>query len=140
MSSIQENEQNLIFSYPNFDDPRFDPYAFSDRDQASFEKTLNVLGYIPFISSASGFVRMASAVITLIESAVKIPLCAIADLFQKTPRGYSYRMKVHASYIAHSVANLFRGFLEFCVILGNVLTFSYDRLIGRIRYPIENKI
>jgi hypothetical protein len=127
-------------NYPNFDDPRFDPYALSDRDQANFEKTLNVLGYIPFISSASGVVRMASAVITLITSAVKIPLCAIADLFQKTPKGYSYRIHVHVCYIAHSCANLFRGFVEFWVVLGNVLTFSYDRLIGRIGYPIENKI
>jgi hypothetical protein len=137
MASIQENDERVLWYYRNFDDPRFDPYALSDRDQASFEKTLNVLGYIPIISSASGVVRMASAVIRLIASAVKIPLCAIADLFQKTPRGYLYRIQVHTSYLGHSWANFFRGFVELFLIFGNVLTFSYDQLIGRIRYPIE---
>ena len=140
MSSINNSDIISIQPYPNFDDPTFDPYILVERDQASFEKTLNVLGYIPIISSATGVVRIVSSIITLISSAVKLPLCAIADLFQRTPRKYSFRIQKHISYIAHSMVNIFRGAIEFSIVLGNILTFSYDRLIGRISYPVESKI
>ena len=137
MSSIRDSDYNQ--PYPNFDDPSFDAYALQDRDQASFEKTLNVLGYIPIISSGSGAVRVISSLMTLISSAVKIPLCAIADLFQKNPKGYTFRIQKHIAYIGHSWANIFRGVVEIAVGFGNILTFAYDRLAGRISYPVESK-
>lgn len=140
MSSIKDSDSVYIQPYPNFDDPSFDAYALDDRDQASLEKMLNVLGYIPFVSSASGAVRVVTAIIQLISSAVKIPLCAIADLFQKNPKGYTYRIQKHIAYIGHSWANIFRGVVENAIGFGNILTFAYDRLVGRIRYPVESKI
>lgn len=140
MSSISDFDSILIQNYQNFDDPKLDPYIFVERDQASFEKTLNVLGYIPFISSVTGGVRILSSSITLITSAIKLPLCAIADLFQHTPRGYSFRIQKHISYMCHSLLNIFRGSVEFSFLIGNIMTFSYDSLIGRISYPVESKI
>lgn len=140
MSTIASNDIVYTQPYPNFNDPNFDPYALDEKDQAAFEKTLNILGYIPLVSSFSGAIRIISSVITLVSSAVKGPLCAIADLFQKTPRGYSFRLQKHITYMGHSWANMFRGAIEFAFVFGNILTFSYDRLIGRIRYPVEHKI
>jgi hypothetical protein len=140
MSSIHESDAVSIQPFFNFDDPRFDPYALNDRDQANLEKTLNILGYIPLISCASGTVRVVISFLSFINSAVKLPLCAIADLFQSTPRGYSYRIEKHLSYMGHSIANMVRGSLEQGLILGNIICYAYDNLLGRIRYPVESKI
>lgn len=124
----------------NINDPRLDQYIFVERDQVAFEKTLNVLGYIPVISSASGCVRIISSIIQLVSSAVKMPLCAIADLFQATPKGYAFRIKKHAGFMGHSLSNIFRGCVEFPWFIGNIACFCYDRFIGRIRYETEKRI
>lgn len=124
----------------NINDPRLDPYIFVEKDQVTFEKTLNVLGYIPIISSASGCIRIISSSIQLVSSAVKMPLCALADLFQETPKGYAFRIKKHAGFMGHSLSNIFRGCVEFSCFIGNISCFCYDKFIGRIRYETEKRI
>lgn len=114
------------------------PYDLTDQDKASFEKTLNVLGYFPLLSTGTGPFRLIVGIGTIIASAVKAPLCLIADQFQRRPYSSSHRCYKHLTYIAHGLANVIRGFIEAWPFIGNLLTICYDTFITRISYPVES--
>lgn len=113
------------------------PYDLIDQNRASFEKTLNVVGYIPAISVFSGAIRALSGVASIVVSAVKGSFLLIADLFSNQPFKYPYRSYKHLTYIGHGLLNVIRGIIEGVPVAGNLLCLGYDFLIGRIYYSVE---
>lgn len=122
-----EAQRSQLFSY--------DVY---EQDRASFEKTFNVLGYIPAVSTASASVRILVNVCALIKHIVSASLCAIIDLFKSSPNGSHFRALKNISYIGHDIHNIIRGIVEFIPLIGNISTICYDGFIGRWSYPVES--
>lgn len=113
------------------------PYDLEDSNRAGFEKTLNLLGYIPMFSTATGSYRVVINIASTVVSAVKATFLLLADLFTTKPYPYPYRSYKHLTYIGHNLCNILRGCVEAVPLIGNACTFLYDCLIGRVSYDVE---
>jgi hypothetical protein len=112
-------------------------YDFYEQQRESFEKTINVFGYIPVISTFSGTLRMVVGGIALIKHVVAAVFCSIADLFGSNSNGYGYRVFKYSAYCIHDLCNVIRGGVELFPLAGNLITFIYDFALGRFSYAVE---
>ena len=129
MSSISYQEGTLELS------PLY-PYDLVDLDRSRSEKTLNLLGYIPAFSSCTGAYRILDGVIGVVFSLAKAILLAIPDSIFRDSQLPSRSYK-HLTYVGHNTCNILRGVVELVPVLGNIATFTYDGLIGRVSYDVE---
>ena len=112
------------------------PYALYEQNKADTEQTLNVLEWIPLISSGAGTVRVLYGTIQIISSIVKASLCLVSDLFIASNLGFGFRTFKHSTYIIHGLGNVVRGSLQFALV--GWLPFLIHDFVGiRYRYNIE---
>lgn len=119
---------------------RYQLYTYDryEKERADIETTLNIVGYIPGISIATGVVRTLFGLGALIKHVVAAAFYSISDLFMKSPNGYSYRVSKNIKYIGHDIANVFRGLVELLpVVVNNIALICYGSIFGRISYPVE---
>jgi hypothetical protein len=114
-------------------------YDIYEQHQADIEKTLNILGYIPGVSSSTGIGRSLLGIVGLVKNSVKMVFYTLTDIFKRCSHGYGYRTFKHASYIFHDLGNIIRGSIEFLPLIGNNLGMVYDLAIGRFSYSLESK-
>ena len=112
------------------------PYAHYEQDKAATEQTLNVLEWIPFLSSPVGVIRVVYGTAQIITSIVKASLCLVSDLFIKSNLGFGFRTFKHSTYIIHGLGNVVRGALQMGVV--GWLPFLIHDFVGiRYRYNVE---
>ena len=110
-----------------------------DQNLASFEKALNVLGYIPIVSSVTGFVRVQYGKFEVVASIAVAAFKFIASLFARSDaqRAQLEMESVQAlTYIKHGLANFARGMVEMIPFV-NLIMIAHDRIYDRLRYPTE---
>lgn len=103
------------------------------------EEALNLIGYIPFVSTASAAVRSLGGILLFI-----IGLCfAIGNFFAfaySKPRKIKHflHLKTSFGYAMHGAANFFRAKIEAFPFLGLVFCLPYDRYFKkRFKYAVE---
>lgn len=116
-------------------------HAALDKGIRSLEKILNVAGYIPFVSSISGTLRVALGKVEIIGAIAAGALLGIKGIFAPTAELRSteinYAIGVAATYSLHGFANIGRGIVEVIPLFGNISTLVYDSLGNRVQYPFE---
>jgi hypothetical protein len=102
------------------------------------EQTGNFFGYIPFVSTLTGAMRIAAGKIQTIAS-----LSLFCMFFVTLPltifNGENFAKHVKISliskkHIPHGFANIFRGFFEIIPFVGNFLCLAYDVSNNRMSY------
>lgn len=113
-------------------------YAHIERKRAQFEHVLNVLGYIPCVSSPSGIVRGFYGLILVVTSCVAAIFVSLADRFTKNASERGLRTMQHLSYAVHGIENMFRGFVELLpFVVNNLALIAYDLSVDRHEYAAE---
>ena len=113
------------------------PLESLDRGLAGAEKALNVLGWVPFVSSVSGAVRMSAGKVMVVAFAVLSALTYIMAYMSNNQKLMD-KADQFTQYIWHGFANVGRGFVESIPFLGNVCTILYDsEPAARMCYPNE---
>lgn len=111
-------------------------------DQAlhTFEKVLNVAGYVPFVSAISGAIRIGYGKVEVIGAIAAGALLTVKALFNRDAEqrsfDFKYAVAVAANYSIHGLANIGRGFVEALPII-NLSCLVYDLTGTRIQYPFE---
>jgi hypothetical protein len=95
------------------------------------EKGLNVLGWVPFVSSLSGAFRMVVAKVMIVTTLI----LAAAEFMIGYLSSRAYRLQSHKCYLMHGVGNWVRGSIESFPFIGNLLCFIYDLSHLRLQYP-----
>ena len=106
--------------------------------EKTFEKTGNILGHVPVVSTASGICRLASGQLQFDFGVTAAVLSVIASAFcsgdnKIACRTASARLGEQA---LHGIANMVRGTVE-TIPLINLLTIPYDMTFNRIGYTSE---
>ena len=111
-----------------------------DTTLSVFEKGLNYVGYVPFVSTISGALRAEYGKIEVIGGLAVTAFKAISALFQAgAQRDASLERAVeHLTYAWHGVANIFRGIIEAIPFASLVTCLPYDLSGCRYTYPLEN--
>jgi hypothetical protein len=108
-----------------------------DKSFAASEKALNVLGWVPFVSTLSGGVRMMAGKIQAVAFAVFASLLFVYAYLSNNQKLLAAADRL-TTYIWHGMANVCRGFVEMIPIGGNIATILYDAdPASRLRYPSE---
>lgn len=111
-----------------------------DKGLHKFEKALNIPGYIPFISSVSGQVRIAYGKIEIITAiamgAFFIAKGLLSPNAQQRDKDINYGLFVATHYSLQGMANIARGIVE-SIPFANLLCIPYDLFDKRVRYPGE---
>ena len=101
------------------------------------EKAFNILGWVPFISSATGPVRMIAGKVMAIAAAV-LAAATFAAGYIMNDQKLIQKADQFAGYIWHGLGNFVRGFIESIPIAGNLATILYDsEPDARMRYKDE---
>lgn len=126
-------------------------YDDYEKFRADFEKNLNLWGYFPVVSAASGSIRVLTFDILSIVDAVSIVFALFDNRSSAKDRG----MKIvkNVTYIIHDMFNSARGVIEsmsFFIplagvpivtlsqsIFNGIAFFVYDGCDLRLRYSIE---
>ena len=100
---------------------------------------LNILGYMPGISSASGTTRVLYGIIETVAGLAAGLFLGLANRVIHYPQG-SYRAMKQLSYAAHGSENIFRGIVELLPFVVNILALiAYDLTITRHEYDAEGR-
>lgn len=97
-----------------------------------FEKELNLLGYIPVVSTFSGAVRITYGkleVIAGLASSIFWSAKGIGDTLTGDDKEAEKSLDnsiYSINYSLHGAANIFRGSIEIIPFIGNALTLIYD--------------
>jgi hypothetical protein len=119
------------------------PYSGREEVQATIEKTLNILGYIPVVSIYSGMLRKGYGGVCLIVDVATIFFLQIKTFYKgHTPEG-DFEIHRHLWYSVHDFLNIIRGDWETTNYLSayyvnNVLCIIYDLIVPRFAYPSES--
>lgn len=89
---------------------------------ARVEKSLNLPGYIPLISTVSGGFRLLAGKVMTSAAIIATVGFLIASVFDDQ---YCEHAKRSIDYIAHGLANVLRGSIEFIPFF-NLVTLPYD--------------
>jgi hypothetical protein len=108
---------------------------------ASFEKGLNLAGYIPVVSMISGTLRSTYGKTLIITGVAGGALLAIVALFDRNAvgrqKGLEKAMKFLVTCSVHGIANIGRSRIERVPFLSLVTCLPYDLLGIRFVYPKE---
>lgn len=107
-------------------------FDYLDQTFAKFEKTLNGVDYIPFVSAISAALRLTASKIVLVAATVATIGFGVASVFN---RKYEHGFYRSATYIAHSIANTIRSVFA-AIPFVNLLLIAHDRN-NRFMYPGE---
>ncbi len=115
-------------------------HAALDKALSTFETVLNYVGYVPFVSTFSGAIRIAYGKAEIIGAIAAGALLAVKALFasDSTQRReeFNYALGIAGTYAVHGFANICRGFVE-SIPFVNFAGLAYDLSGTRIRYPFE---
>jgi hypothetical protein len=99
--------------------------ASLDETLGGFEKGLNVLGYIPGVSTFSGTIRILYGKIEIISG---LAIALISSCFRANDRQIAHGMEL----VVHGIANLGRGLVELIPFF-NLICIPYD-MYNRFEY------
>lgn len=107
---------------------------------AKSETALNLIGYIPVISSMSGLVRMVGG---KIQALIGFFVAAFS-LFTAFKSVNKFRalliFRIGLEHLLHGICNLIRGSIETVPLLSLVLCLPYDHLLKkRFKYSSEDE-
>ena len=85
------------------------------------ERVFNGLGYVPFVSSFSGPLRVTMGKAEMVAGAI----FALVDYCLHAEEG-----TVDLSFIVHGAANCLLGMAETIFVVGNLCTFTYGYIFG----------
>jgi len=112
-------------------------YKNLDTRLANFEETLNTLGYIPIVSTASGSVRIVYGSLETVAGNVSCVYKG-CQYFITGNREHRNQAAAHYLYAVHGALNVQRGIVEFVPIIGNTVVFLYDKAARlRANYTYE---
>ncbi len=109
----------------------------------STERLMNVAGYLPFLSAASGALRSSMGVAILVTSIFLVTINVLKMTF--APRGIcstgeeQHKIIRSLDLAAHGVANIFRGLFESHMVGSAIFCFVYDR-IYRMQHNNEARL
>ena len=104
--------------------------------QAS-EELLNMAGYVPFINTVSGGIRITYGGLELISALALAIFFGLKAIFSSAPLN-SERFKLCAEYATHGLANMGRGILESGTLLAALVLYPYDNIFKkRFAYSTE---
>jgi len=102
------------------------------------EGVLNWLGYIPLVSLVSGSLRVIYGTMEVgLGLLLAVKLFAESKISSDNEKLYLQEAQHQLQYVAHGFANIVRGWVEICFIVGNILTFIYDYFEIRCKYSDE---
>ena len=105
------------------------------------EQWLNIAGYIPGVSSASGALRIGGGKTEVIGAIAGSAIVALAALSAPNAaekrQGLRRAVTILTTYLLHGIANVFRGSIEMIPFLSLVTCLPYDLLKHRLTYPHE---
>lgn len=113
-----------------------------DHTLSSFEKGLNIAGYVPIISSFSGPLRIGYGKVEVIGAVAFAAILALrafslTGLEQEELLNKAVEM---LSYTLHGIANIFRGAIETIPLISLFTCLPYDLMFQqRFTYPTEIK-
>jgi len=100
----------------------------------TFEKGFNILGYVPFIGTLSGLIRIALAgVIQLFIGLVCFLVGVVSAMLMTLFRQREMRVgcislaRFGSAMLVHTRLNILRGLIELIPFLGGLLLIVYDR-------------
>lgn len=98
----------------------------------SFEKGLNVVGYVPIVSTISGSVRLAYGKLEAIVAIAAIAFHFMAGLIGI--EGSAEKLRAAVPYVLHGFANMGRGLVEILPFI-NLTCYLYDQTQPGYSYP-----
>ena len=99
------------------------------------EKVLNELGHIPFMSKLSGMFRIQYGLFQVVTSLILAVPQAMRSVYEG---GKSFTVsKRELENAGHGLCNIFRGYIEMWLFIGNIAATSYDGADQRYLYPQE---
>lgn len=110
-----------------------------EKTLARGEEALNLVGYIPFVSTVSASIRSLGGILQMILGGC-FALGYFCFFFYKKPRNikHFFHFKMSMGYILHGVANFFRAKIEAIPFLSLLFCLPYDRYFKkRFKYSIE---
>jgi hypothetical protein len=106
-----------------------------DRFLAQCETTLNLIDYVPIISSYSGALRILAGVVEIAAGAAFVSLEIIHALLQDS--NYPFLKSWNGiAYCLHGLGNIIRGLIAIFPGI-NLSLVLYDYKIGRMNYRHE---
>jgi hypothetical protein len=106
------------------------------------ERGLNILGYIPIVSTFSGALRMSYGKLEVIGAIAAAALIAVKALCITNSSDRDSELKkaveVFIGYALHGCANIIRGMIEVVPCFSLITCLPYDLLGHRYAYPIES--
>jgi hypothetical protein len=113
-----------------------------DQNLATFERVLNIPGYIPGVATVSAPFRAAYGKILIIGALFTAAITTLIKLKDSRSNTESQRIisegiTLFTNYALHGVVNIGRAFLEATSILGLCLCLPYDLSGHRFSYPYE---
>jgi hypothetical protein len=109
---------------------------------ASFEKGLNLAGYVPVLSTVSGTLRSTYGKTLIITGVAGGALLAIVALFNSNAKsrknGLEKAVKFLMTCSLHGIANIGRSRIEMVPFLSLATCLPYDLMGTRFAYPKEN--
>jgi hypothetical protein len=103
-----------------------------DQSLQNIETTLNIVGYIPFVSIASGSIRFVGGKVEAIAGLILAALSALPGGCQSA-KEQSRRIDHGLELALHGGANMIRGAVESIPVIGNLGCMLYD-LSNRMEY------
>lgn len=109
----------------------------------SFEKWLNIAGYVPIASSFSGSLRASYGQLEVIGAIAVAALIAVKALFMVSPsdrdREFKKATEILVDYSLHGVANMIRGSIEAFPFASWVTCLPYDLAGHRFAYRVSEQ-
>lgn len=100
------------------------------------EGILNQLGHIPFVSRCSGALRVQLGTFQMMMSLLLAAVQAVISVYNKEEDTFK-ASKAELEYLLHGLTNVFRGWIEMWLLVGNVATCAYDVSERRYCYASE---
>lgn len=91
------------------------------REYRDYEREMAPLDLIPFVSNASGAIRIAMGVVMLVQSLAIFPYAICIDL---ALCGYSNMLRWNIEVMNYGIYNIFIGSIDQIPIVGNLMAYS----------------
>lgn len=102
---------------------------YIEKTEVIAEEVLNVMGYVPMISTASGAVRRIYAMVQIITGVALLIITALGSYFNNNKHLQELRHRFKGQ-IMNGLGNLTRATVEMVPFFGNITTMIYDNVMG----------